>query len=115
MKSCNFGGGMGTRLAEETQVRPRPMVEIGGRPILWHIMKIYSRYDFNDFIVCLGWHPPFDIERSIGLTLDWYRAFQGGANMRKVTLGQIDEAITTARNLDRVQTGSVQARLSAQP
>jgi hypothetical protein len=91
------------------------MVEIRGRPILWHIMKIYSQYDFNDFIVCPGWHPPFDIGRGIGLTLDWYRAFQGGANMPKVTLGRIDEAVTAVRNLDRVQAGSVQARLSAQP
>ena len=70
---------------------------------------------FNDFLVCLGWHSLFAIERSIGLTLDWYRAFQGGANMRKVTLGQVDEAVTTARNFDRVQMQSVHARLSAQP
>jgi glucose-1-phosphate cytidylyltransferase len=55
MKVVILAGGMGTRLAEETQVRPKPMVEIGGRPILWHIMKIYSRYGFNDFIVCLGY------------------------------------------------------------
>jgi glucose-1-phosphate cytidylyltransferase len=55
MKIVILAGGMGTRLAEETQVRPKPMVEIGGRPILWHIMKIYSRYGFNDFIVCLGY------------------------------------------------------------
>jgi len=55
MKVVILAGGMGTRLAEETQVRPKPMVEIGGRPILWHIMKIYSWYGFNDFIVCLGY------------------------------------------------------------
>jgi glucose-1-phosphate cytidylyltransferase len=55
MKVVILAGGMGTRLAEETQVRPKPMVEIGGRPILWHIMKIYSRHGFNDFIVCLGY------------------------------------------------------------
>lgn len=50
-----FAGGYGTRLMEETEARPKPMVEIGGKPILWHIMKIYSTYGFNDFIVCLGY------------------------------------------------------------
>lgn len=55
MKVVILAGGMGTRLSEETVVRPKPMVEIGGKPILWHIMKIYSQYGFNDFIVCLGY------------------------------------------------------------
>src|SRR5258708_1294824 len=55
MKIVILAGGMGTRLAEETQIRPKPMVEIGGRPILWHIMKIYNHHRFNDFIVCLGY------------------------------------------------------------
>lgn len=48
-------GGLGTRLAEETEVRPKPLVEIGGRPILWHIMKIYSHYEFNEFVLALGY------------------------------------------------------------
>ncbi|HTK19667.1 MAG TPA: glucose-1-phosphate cytidylyltransferase [Mucilaginibacter sp.] len=55
MKVVLLAGGLGTRLSEETTVRPKPMVEIGGMPILWHIMKIYSEYGFNDFIVCLGY------------------------------------------------------------
>lgn len=55
MKVVILAGGLGTRLAEETSVRPKPMVEIGGMPILWHIMKIYSSYGFNDFVVCLGY------------------------------------------------------------
>ena len=55
MKVVILAGGFGTRLAEETDVRPKPMVEIGGMPILWHIMKIYSSYGYNDFIVCLGY------------------------------------------------------------
>jgi glucose-1-phosphate cytidylyltransferase len=50
-----LAGGLGTRIAEETSVRPKPMVEIGGKPILWHIMKIYSAYGVNDFIICLGY------------------------------------------------------------
>ena len=48
-------GGLGTRLREETEFRPKPMVEIGGKPILWHIMKIYVHYGFKDFILCLGY------------------------------------------------------------
>jgi glucose-1-phosphate cytidylyltransferase len=55
MKVVIFAGGLGTRIAEETGTRPKPMVEIGGKPILWHIMKIYSHYGFNEFIVCLGY------------------------------------------------------------
>lgn len=55
MKVVIFAGGLGTRLSEETEIRPKPMVEIGGRPILWHIMKIYSQYGFKEFIVCLGY------------------------------------------------------------
>jgi glucose-1-phosphate cytidylyltransferase len=50
-----LAGGLGSRLSEETDIRPKPMVEIGGRPILWHIMKIYSRYGLNNFIICLGY------------------------------------------------------------
>ena len=55
MKVVIFAGGLGTRLSEETDVRPKPMVEIGGKPILWHIMKIYNHYGFNEFIICLGY------------------------------------------------------------
>lgn len=55
MKTVILCGGLGTRLSEETQVKPKPMVEIGGRPILWHIMKIYERHGFNDFTLALGY------------------------------------------------------------
>jgi glucose-1-phosphate cytidylyltransferase len=55
MKVVILAGGLGTRLSEETVLKPKPMVEIGGMPILWHIMKIYSAYGFNDFIICLGY------------------------------------------------------------
>jgi len=50
-----LAGGLGTRLSEETTIKPKPMVEIGGKPILWHIMKIYSAYGIHDFIICLGY------------------------------------------------------------
>lgn len=55
MKVVILAGGLGTRLMEETEARPKPMVEIGGKPILWHIMKIYEAYGFNEFIICLGY------------------------------------------------------------
>jgi glucose-1-phosphate cytidylyltransferase len=55
MKAVILAGGMGTRISEESQLRPKPMIEIGGRPILWHIMKTYSHYGIDDFVVCLGY------------------------------------------------------------
>lgn len=55
MKAVILAGGLGTRLSEETSVRPKPMVEIGGKPILWHILKMYSVHDINDFIICCGY------------------------------------------------------------
>jgi glucose-1-phosphate cytidylyltransferase len=55
MKVVILAGGMGTRLSEETDVKPKPMAEIGTKPMLWHIMKIYSHYGFNDFVLCLGY------------------------------------------------------------
>jgi glucose-1-phosphate cytidylyltransferase len=55
MKTVILAGGLGTRLTEETTLKPKPMVEIGGKPILWHIMKIYSAYGIHDFIICLGY------------------------------------------------------------
>lgn len=55
MKAVILAGGFGTRISEETHLKPKPMIEIGGRPILWHIMKIYSHYGIKEFIVCLGY------------------------------------------------------------
>lgn len=55
MKVVILAGGMGTRLSEETSIRPKPMVEIGARPIIWHIMKMYSSHGFNEFVICLGY------------------------------------------------------------
>jgi glucose-1-phosphate cytidylyltransferase len=55
MKVVILAGGLGTRISEESQLRPKPMIEIGGKPILWHIMKIYSHYGINEFIICLGY------------------------------------------------------------
>jgi glucose-1-phosphate cytidylyltransferase len=55
MKCVILAGGKGTRIAEESSIRPKPMLEIGGRPILWHIMKLYATFGVDEFIVCLGY------------------------------------------------------------
>jgi len=55
MKAVILAGGLGTRLSEETGVRPKPMIEVGGKPVLWHILKLYSHHGINDFIICLGY------------------------------------------------------------
>ena len=55
MKVVILAGGLGTRISEESHLRPKPMIEVGGQPILWHIMKLFSHYGFNEFIVCLGY------------------------------------------------------------
>jgi glucose-1-phosphate cytidylyltransferase len=55
MKVVILAGGLGTRLMEETESRPKPMVEIGGKPILWHIMKLYAKHGFTEFVICLGY------------------------------------------------------------
>lgn len=55
MKAVILAGGLGTRISEESYLKPKPMIEIGGRPILWHIMKTYSHHGINDFVICLGY------------------------------------------------------------
>ena len=55
MKAVILAGGLGTRISEETHLKPKPMIEIGGKPILWHIMKMYSEHGVNDFVVCCGY------------------------------------------------------------
>ena len=55
MKAIILAGGLGTRISEESQYRPKPLIEIGGMPILWHIMKTYSSYGINDFVICCGY------------------------------------------------------------
>jgi glucose-1-phosphate cytidylyltransferase len=55
MKAVILAGGLGTRISEETHLKPKPMIEIGGKPILWHIMKLYSAHGINDFVICCGY------------------------------------------------------------
>ena len=59
MKTIILAGGAGTRISEESQYKPKPMIEIGGMPIMWHIMKTYSYYGYNDFIICAGYKQEF--------------------------------------------------------
>ena len=73
MKAVILAGGLGSRLSEETTTRPKPMVEIGGRPMLWHIMNIYSAHNITEFIICLGYkgyvikeYFSFNILRAVG-------------------------------------------------
>jgi len=84
-------GGMGTRLREETEAKPKPMVKIGGKPILWHIMKIYAHHGFKDFILCLGYRGE--------LIKDYFLNFDMLNNDFTITLGQNRE-IVKHNNLD---------------
>jgi glucose-1-phosphate cytidylyltransferase len=106
MKVVILAGGMGTRLAEETDIKPKPMVEIGGRPILWHIMQHYSHYGFNEFVICLGYKGDY-IKRYMmdyaKLTSDLTVKLRSGDVMRHGngvkcdwTVDLVDTGLTTA-------------------
>lgn len=114
MKVVILAGGYGTRISEESSVRPKPMVEIGGSPILWHIMKIYSHYGMNDFIICLGYKghtikeyfanyylAHSDIRVDLGSnTIDY---LSNGTEPWKITLVDTGEASLTGGRLKRVR------------
>jgi glucose-1-phosphate cytidylyltransferase len=86
MRAVILAGGLGTRLQEETTVRPKPMVEIGGRPMLWHIMKLYAHYNVRDFAVALGYKGEF-IKRYF---LDYYHAHTHGALSIDLASGHVE-------------------------
>lgn len=115
MKAVILAGGYGSRLSEETLVKPKPMVEIGGYPILWHIMKIYSHYGINEFIICLGYKGYFIKEyfanyfiMHSGVTFDMARNETCIHNHRcepwKVTLVDTGDGTQTGGRLKRVQS-----------
>lgn len=87
MKVVLLAGGLGTRLREETEFRPKPMVDVGGRPILWHIMKSYAHYGFKDFVVCLGYKG--DVIR------DYFLNYENRHRDVTVTLGTRDVDVLT--------------------
>ena len=114
MKVVILAGGFGTRLSEETGVKPKPMVEIGDMPMLWHIMKIYSAYNINDFIICLGYKGYFikDFFATYALhmsdvTFDLRKnktkVHQNGTEPWKVTLVDTGEKTMTGGRLKRVK------------
>jgi len=114
MKAVILAGGVGTRLSEETAVRPKPMVEIGGQPILWHIMKIYSSHGINDFIICCGYKGYVIKEyfatyflRMSDVTFDMHsnqmNVHKGNAEHWRVTLIDTGENSMTGGRLKRVK------------
>lgn len=114
MKAVILAGGFGTRLAEETGIRPKPMVEIGGRPMLWHIMKTYSHYGINDFVICCGYksHIIKDYFRNYHLyrsdvTFDLgkhsHEVHKNGAEDWRVTLVETGDDTMTGGRLKRVR------------
>ena len=114
MKAVILAGGYGTRISEESAVRPKPMVEIGGKPILWHIMKIYSAYGINDFIICCGYKGYIIKEyfanyflHMSDVTFDMKNnkteVLQNGVEPWKVTLIDTGEKTATGGRLKRVR------------
>ncbi|WP_372622866.1 glucose-1-phosphate cytidylyltransferase [Falsiroseomonas sp.] len=113
MKAVILAGGRGTRLAEETSLRPKPMVEIGGRPILWHIMKIYAAHGVTDFVICLGykgwqikeWFLNYRLHSSdiaIDLATGQVELLRPAAEPWRVTLVDTGEDTMTGGRLKRV-------------
>lgn len=114
MKAVILAGGLGTRLSEETAVRPKPMVEVGGKPILWHIMKTYSNYGINDFIICCGYKGYVIKEYfanyflhmsdvTFDLRYNQMNVHNGMAEPWKVTLVDTGESTMTGGRLKRVR------------
>jgi len=115
MKAVILAGGMGTRISEESHLRPKPMIEIGGKPILWHIMKIYSSYGVNDFVICCGYKGYLIKEyfanyylHSSDVTFDMVdnrmEVLQNSAEPWRVTLVDTGEKTMTGGRLRRVRS-----------
>jgi len=114
MKAIILAGGLGTRISEETHLKPKPMIEIGGMPILWHIMKIYSHYGVNDFVICCGYKgylikeyfANYFLHRSdvtFDLRSNDMHVHQRYAEPWRVTLVDTGEATMTGGRLKRVR------------
>jgi len=114
LKVVILAGGLGTRFSEETRLIPKPMIEIGGKPILWHIMKIYSSYGFNDFLICLGYkgqvikeyflnYSIYNSDLSFDLSNNSFEVIKGRAEDWKITLVDTGEKTLTGGRLKRVE------------
>ena len=113
MKAVILAGGLGTRIAEESTVRPKPMVEIGGKPVLWHIMKLYSHHGIDEFVICLGYkgylikeyfanYCLHNSDVTFDMTTSRMQVHQRKAEAWKVTLVDTGERTQTAGRLKRV-------------
>src|SRR5712692_8230065 len=113
MKAVILAGGLGTRISEESNLKPKPMIEIGGKPIIWHIMKIYSAHGINDFIVCVGYKGYVIKEYfanyflhmsdvTIDMANNKMEVNKKGAEPWRVTLVDTGEATQTGGRLKRV-------------
>jgi glucose-1-phosphate cytidylyltransferase len=114
MKVVILAGGIGSRLTEETEIRPKPMIEIGHRPILWHIMQHYSHYGFRDFVICLGYKGEYikkyfsdTLAMASDLTIDFathsVEMLETARDDWRVTLIDTGQTTQTAGRLDRVR------------
>ncbi|PCS23993.1 glucose-1-phosphate cytidylyltransferase [Candidatus Enterovibrio escicola] len=113
MKAVILAGGFGTRISEETHLKPKPMIGIGGKPILWHIMKTYSHYGINDFVICLGYkgylikeyffnYSKHSSDITVDLSDDSLQVHNNYAESWKVTLVDTGEDVMTGGRLRRV-------------
>ena len=116
MKAVILAGGLGSRLSEETTLRPKPMVEVGGKPVLWHILKNYSHHGINDFVICLGYRGyvikeyfanyflhTSDVTFNLRDKKNQMEIHQGRAEPWKITLVDTGDATLTAGRLKRVR------------
>jgi len=115
LKVVIFAGGLGSRISEESHLKPKPMIEIGGKPILWHIMKIYQSYGFNEFIICLGYKGYIikeyfanyflhNADVTIDLSSNQLEVHKSMKEDMKVTLVETGVHTMTAGRLKRVQS-----------
>ena len=113
MKAVILAGGFGTRISEETDLKPKPMIEIGGKPVLWHIMKIYSHYGINDFVICLGYkgyvikeyffnYYKHSSDITVDLSNDSIEVHNNYSEPWKVTLVHTGDGVMTGGRLKRV-------------
>src|SRR5882724_8689403 len=114
MKAVILAGGLGTRISEESHLKPKPMIEIGGKPLLWHIMKMYSHHGINDFIICCGYKGYLikeyfanyflhNSDITFDISKNEIKVHQNGSENWKVTLVDTGENIMTGGRIKRIE------------